>query len=880
MDENLKSSAKAIEVCEICGKSNSKGSMTSWIFSTKSRGCTCKNKSITSNQSKSSISTEQSLQDHSSSLSNAKRKKLPTAPDEFLSRRYKIGDLLGVGGMGTVYKAYDNNLKKNFAVKILQADLAQDPLAFKRFEQEATAASKLTHPNIVAVYDFGVSPNGSPYIIMDYIGGNGLDDLLQSQVYVDWQESVDLFIKIADALEHAHNKSIVHRDLKPSNIMISNTESGNNDIKIVDFGIAKLIPEGDMTTQGITQTGELIGSPSYMSPEQCTGLKMDRRSDIYSIGCVMYEVLTGSVPFKSENPIQTILKHINDPPESLKQKASSLDIPEELDYIVMRCLEKNPEDRYQTCSDLIEDLKKVDSGSKIARVKPRKRKQINLIGNPFVYVVIASLLTGLTVLFGMNFSKSNMSGSNEHIVVNKREKWNELNKKGQKLFDHASYKEAQGVFEKALTVAKRNQNSKFVKTSLSDLIDISLAQNKTTQESKYKSELKKIQVEEMKLLDSLIEELDTVSKSSESKPKSYYSELGNRAIDQIELHTESSQVDSSLMHLDKLISVLKVKLGAKNKTYARALHSKAFVYNLKGDYDNAIDLYQKALEIEERAQGKDSIAVAKAKASIASAKIARGDYRENPKSVERLLNDSYEIFRDKSDGGPKSKAVAEVRFIKAQFYYNCNRQKEAERELSASIVIYKSLETAKTRDLARCYALKAFLTKNPADFKMALEKAEELEKKDYPSMVNLLSGYANAIANSDNLYAQNLLKRAIVLSENLKSNQRDFLKFKCLMVLGHAYRVSNDFTESISSYKKALDLSTEKKLGVLDKLEALSFLASTYHDHGDFLTARKTYDRYFELKKETAVKTLPNDQVIMRRYESLVKDLAEAKVAE
>jgi serine/threonine protein kinase len=286
-----------------------------------------------------------------------------------LDDKYEILGVLGRGGMGAVYKARHKFLDKVFAVKVLNPQLISNASSLKRFKQEAQAASRLTHPNLVAVYDFGTGKTGHPFLVMDCLEGKSLGELLAEEGFLEPSRTIDLFVQVCEAVSHAHEKGIVHRDIKPNNIIITKRE-GNDFVKIVDFGIAKLLPNEAKVTQELTQTGEIFGSPLYMSPEQCQGLKLDARSDIYSIGCVMYETLCGKPPISGANPLQTLIMHLNVKPVPFSQLDHDYAIPADLESVVSTCLEKDPADRYQTVEDLRMDLANIRDG---ISAKPRAR---------------------------------------------------------------------------------------------------------------------------------------------------------------------------------------------------------------------------------------------------------------------------------------------------------------------------------------------------------------------------------------------------------------------------------------------------------------------------------------------------------------------------
>ncbi len=270
--------------------------------------------------------------------------------------RYEIQALLGFGGMSIVYKARHKHMDRIVAIKVLHPDLMNDPLALERFQQESKAAASLTHPNIVTVYDFGMSAAGQAFFVMDYLDGQTLEDLLEKDSTVPPGRAINIFKQICDGLDCAHQKGIVHRDLKPPNIALLPQEDGSDLVKILDFGVAKFINKADQKGLRLTQTGEVFGSPLYMSPEQCLGKDLDGRSDLYALGCLMYETLTGSPAIVADSFLEALNKHVGERPKSFKEVAPSLKIPAELEDLVFRCLVKDPEQRFQKATEVKEAL--------------------------------------------------------------------------------------------------------------------------------------------------------------------------------------------------------------------------------------------------------------------------------------------------------------------------------------------------------------------------------------------------------------------------------------------------------------------------------------------------------------------------------------------
>ena len=290
---------------------------------------------------------------------------------------YKILSLLGAGGMGEVYRSSDTRIGREVAVKILPSHFSQDPDRLRRFEQEARAAGMLNHPNVVAIYDTG-SNNGSPYLVTELLQGEVLEQKLRGHP-LPIRKSIDYALQIAKGLSAAHEKGIIHRDLKPGNIFI--TKEGR--VKILDFGLAKLThpeaslsPSAPLENTDLTDTGVVLGTIVYMSPEQVTGRKVDRRSDIFAFGSVLYEMLSGKRPFGAETHIEIMHAILKADPQELSQ--SDGNIPPSLERIVRRCLEKDPDHRFQSTSDLAFALESWSSTSGTAVAPLRQKKPIQL----------------------------------------------------------------------------------------------------------------------------------------------------------------------------------------------------------------------------------------------------------------------------------------------------------------------------------------------------------------------------------------------------------------------------------------------------------------------------------------------------------------------
>lgn len=336
---------------------------------------------------------------------------------QIINERYELKSLIGRGGMSSVYAARDVRLRKTVAVKMLLPHLVENTQNLQRFHQEAAAASNLSHPNIVTVHDYGETADGNPYLVMDYLAGETLSQVISSQAHLSVERAVPIFKQICRALAHAHEKGVVHRDLKPSNITLITAEGNQDVVKILDFGIAKILPVDGRDAVKLTQTGEIFGSPLYMSPEQCRGERMDIRADIYSMGCVMYETLTGSPPFSGDNSLEVMYKHISDPPRSFAAINAKISVPDRLEAIVFKSLAKDANDRYQTMKELLTDLERVEQGSsgplgrviarlQIARTKQKrlsKREKVVTVTGLFAVIVAAIFVVFTTRIYQAAF---------------------------------------------------------------------------------------------------------------------------------------------------------------------------------------------------------------------------------------------------------------------------------------------------------------------------------------------------------------------------------------------------------------------------------------------------------------------------------------------
>src|SRR6201996_3904513 len=283
-----------------------------------------------------------------------------------LGDRYELDGVVGRGGMAGGSRAHDIRLDRTVAIKTLRTDLARDQTFQARFRREAQSAASLNHPSIVAVYDTGEDMVGHtpvPYIVMEYVDGRTLRELLRDDRRLLPERALEITDGVLRALDYSHRNGIVHRDIKPANVMVTR----NGDIKVMDFGIARAVSDTQAT---MTQTAQVIGTAQYLSPEQARGERVDARSDLYSTGCLLYELLTGRPPFTGDSPVAIAYQHVREDP--VPPSRLDPDVPPWADAIVLKAMAKSPADRYQTAADMRADLQRAASGMPVAAAPPTR----------------------------------------------------------------------------------------------------------------------------------------------------------------------------------------------------------------------------------------------------------------------------------------------------------------------------------------------------------------------------------------------------------------------------------------------------------------------------------------------------------------------------
>lgn len=324
-----------------------------------------------------------------------------------LHEKYRILELLGAGGMSRVYKAQQTLTRKIVALKLLNKHLSSNPTMMRRFQAEAQASHHLAHQNIITVYDFGITEDNQPFIIMDYLEGRPLSDIVKTWGQLSIDRCLSIAKQILEALEHAHESGVLHRDLKPSNIVLIAAGDNTDYVKLVDFGIAKILPKAGLEAQELTQSGDVFGSPLYMSPEQCLGNMTDARSDIYAVGCLLYECLTGRPPLVGNNTLETMHKQVSEMPAGLTNVKADVRLAKQLEDIVFKAMAKEPENRFQSAHEMRKAIEQTQAewrgGSAVVAYMRRYSSRIdrhfqNKLGKRWRSKIIVSTLLALFVL--------------------------------------------------------------------------------------------------------------------------------------------------------------------------------------------------------------------------------------------------------------------------------------------------------------------------------------------------------------------------------------------------------------------------------------------------------------------------------------------------
>jgi serine/threonine protein kinase len=801
---------------------------------------------------------------------------------DVIAGRYEIKTYLGEGGMSAVYAAFDRVIKREVALKILHRDLlVRGKGSLLRFQREAQALGNLDHKNIVKIHHFDADENAQPYIVMDIVRGEPLARrLLKDSESFRFADIIDIFVQVCDALSHAHERGVVHRDLKPSNIMVV-----GNEVKVLDFGIAKLMSEDSDQELQLTRTGEVFGSPLYMSPEQCRGLRLDLRSDIYSIGCVMYEAFTGNPPFSGNSHIDTMLKHVNDLPASVASSMCDSRYVESVDAILLRCMAKNPNARFQSMDEVKAALLELEKETKGPLEKLKQK--FKLIGLKLgaqgkltkkmivAYCVAGVVFAGIGTSAVLQFNKSTYKVESKNASI---ERWEELSEQGQADFNSGNYEKADAVINAELEMAKVLKNKQLVLASNNQMLDLLNAQAilnpELLKDNGFKNKLENVktdisnqQKEEDLSNAALQKELDGAKNLSPAEQEAIY----NRAID-----VGMSLSDRGRNDQGKRILKQVCDLAAQAKSpvlMGKAYLSLGRAYEIDRDLKNARAAFQKSLDIREKVLAKDDVEVARSLCCLAQVSLA--------KDMLPVAERAREIWSRAVS--PNSFQVGWAEIIIATHFADAKQYQLAKQKAEAAVYKCKmALDTQLSLEeriraklfLVRALALRAFCNEAllaqerkkghvadgqereaaiNQDYHDALKYAEELNPRQNAREVDSLMAWL-LVLDAKGLHqnyevqmskgvsvpvddsghpailteAKNKLARATAIFRRLSSTEFAAQAYESYWEMGKISRAMLDFPFSEKMYSKAKELSdlafgekSSKSLDIQNELNAV-----------------------------------------------------------
>jgi len=623
------------------------------------------------------------------------------------AERYDIESVLGLGGMSIVYKARHRLMDRTVAIKMLHGNIKSDHLSLERFRMEAQAASSLNHQNIITVYDFGVTPQSEAFFVMDFLDGENLSECLERKTKLPWERAIGIFKQICDGLGAAHKKGIVHRDMKPANVVLIKQDEGTELVKLVDFGIAKLLPASGKEQQSLTKTGEVFGSPIYMSPEQCLGQDVDRHSDIYALGCLMYETVTGVPPHLGPTFLDTLNKHVGEQAKPIKEVAPDANVPAELEQIIQKCLAKKPEDRFDTAEEIRDHL----SALSLKLTDPSIKKRAAVSGpvstvsdvptmaqaaaeckppDPIWKIVVAVL--AVFVIGGLSFLTLWPGPAEDGGTPMSKLLWTVAMSRGADLTQKGDYDGAEHALNEAQSITKSfsDSNSRLEAT----------LKRKADLYSKWEGHaerLEKMNVEIGNLQDNrILEEYTRQMKS-----------LTN---------LDSVSSDSSVAHTNEQLKAqadLPSIINTSSKLYGRRMYHEQVLY------------LEKALKVEKKLLPDNSPAIAQIETNLSEGLTGLRRFPE----VRPLLLDALAIRK----GYLKSQPTEFVRALSklGQFDLDQNSMALAETELAEALKLSKEYKVEPELQVLclRSYADLLHQTKREAQSAKYLQEAEELERK-------------------------------------------------------------------------------------------------------------------------------------------------------
>jgi serine/threonine protein kinase len=622
---------------------------------------------------------------------------------------YQILSLIGRGGMSTVFKARHQLLKKMVALKILTPQFRVDQQKLLRFQQEAISVGRLDHPNIIKIYEFAVPEDREPYLVMDYVEGTTLaDEIARSPLSLSRAQNI--FKQICRGLSHAHKMGVIHRDLKPSNVMIASENSAGKvkpiteNIKIVDFGIAKVLTP-ELSAVKLTQTGEIFGSPLYMSPEQCMGKSPDARSDIYSLGCLIFETLTGKPPFEGLSVLETIHLHLYGVPPLTTSYTPSLEHSEAINTIILRCLAKNPDDRYQSMDAVLYELERLDGSAKenfLQRIFLSWQMR-NLLHNAehhgnwpaqigISIIAVAVLTTAFAIWEKSSVTVTTNTAGRKPLVDSSTQSTDTETQKlflstiilGQKEFDDGRLDAARKLFLDFVCQSMSPEEANLLKAQVyAQLTDLEYVAGQVEQSNHYLEKARAFQG--AAVLAPLTSALAQLQELEVDEPKKIDDDIFDNLNDEARICEELQAASKAKMILERTLVPAKKFLPPDSAHISRTEKNLAHVCFVLGDLKQAHEYYEKALQIRLQKPGFYQLDAIRTLKDAAELDIAMNNFDE----AHKFLDQGIQLMH--SNANLNNWIMADLHVLRAKVFEHSGARDNVISELREAQSIYSMI---------------------------------------------------------------------------------------------------------------------------------------------------------------------------------------------
>jgi tRNA A-37 threonylcarbamoyl transferase component Bud32 len=777
-----------------------------------------------------------------------------------IKNRYQVVAYLGRGGMSTVYKALDMSTGRTVALKILHAELLSDTTRVQRFTQEAKTYRNLRHDHIVKTYDFFMDDAERHCLVMEYHEGKNLSEVLSDTGRLSVRRAIKVFSEICSALDHAHAQGIVHRDLKPSNIALVETENDGDYVKVLDFGIAKLMPNDDNTQLGLTQTGEIVGSPLYMSPEQCMAKPIDHRSDIYSLGCLMYEALTGEPPLMGGNVYETFHMQTHDRPRPLGDVRPEFKNGTQFEFIILKSMAKNPRHRYQTMNELKDALEHVgafNSGSGIRKLitgyQQRKIRERAAKGKGIPAVVAASVTAVVVIACGFVFQDRI-----KQIIVPADQRFNSAIVAYRNAFDAGSYDVAEEEANKALKVAQEERKQWLI-PSIKNLVDLYRIQGRIQNSEKLENEIQTLQESKYKTIakneKSLMARLKNVSSDSEDVEE--IEDICFQLSDCAQTYIDNQQWDQARSLLKRTLAIAKKSLGDKSLVVAGLIDSLTLLElkdNLNEKYAEIEKNLTAAVTSRTEIAGGESTGLIRTLEALSEVQRRRGKLEDARLNAAKALTIARNAFRSNSSQAAVTKCQL------ADVDLSLKKPKQAAGNATTALASMDQLKESDDLEQARCHILIGESKKMNDRYSEATKDfdiARDLLKEANDNQVLLLARALTDLADihfakstespAEFKAAEGYYKRALALMFRSRAREEQ----RVLYVLGQLSKMYDNAERSadvLALYQIAenVDKSTGKTRGVIEDRKLIGMY---YRDQHDFKNAAKSIEQALSLSE-------------------------------